>query len=208
MSDHVHVSRHPLLLHHLTRLRDRTTEAPEFRSLVRSLTQLLFYEATHDLQMETVTVETPLAPCQGHRVGDRIGLMPILRAGLGMAEAVLEVLPTARVWHLGLYRDHETLEPVTYYNKLPPSPSIDLSLILDPMLATGGSAIAAIDILKQWGARRIKFLGLIAAPEGVAMLTKTHPDVPLYLGVIDSHLNEKSYIVPGLGDAGDRQFGT
>jgi uracil phosphoribosyltransferase len=208
MNDQVHVSRHPLLLHQLTRLRDRTTEPPEFRALVRRLTQLLFYEATHDLQMETVTVQTPLAPCQGHRVGDRIGLMPILRAGLGMADAVLELLPAACVWHLGLYRDHETLQPVTYYNKLPPSPSIDLSLVLDPMLATGGSAIAAMDILKQWGARRIKFLGLIAAPEGVQALTRTHPDVPLYLGVIDSHLDEKSYIVPGLGDAGDRQFGT
>ena len=158
--------------------------------------------------METVAVQTPLASCQGHRVGDRIGLMPILRAGLGMAEAVQEVLPTAHVWHLGLYRDHETRQPVTYYNKLPPSPSIDLSLVLDPMLATGGSAIAAMDILKQWGATRIKFLGLIAAPEGVEALTKTHPDVPLYLGVIDSHLDERSYIVPGLGDAGDRQFGT
>jgi len=208
MSDQVHVSRHPLLLHQLTRLRDRTTEPPEFRALVRGLTQLLFYEATHDLKMETVTVQTPLAPCQGHRVGDRIGLMPILRAGLGMADAVLELLPAACVWHLGLYRDHETLQPVTYYNKLPPSPSIDLSLVLDPMLATGGSAIAAMDILKQWGARRIKFVGLIAAPEGVRALTRTHPDVPLYLGVIDSHLDEKSYIVPGLGDAGDRQFGT
>jgi uracil phosphoribosyltransferase len=208
MADQVHVSHHPLLLHQLTRLRDRTTEPPEFRALVRGLTQLLFYEATHDLQMETVTVQTPLAPCEGHRVGDRIGLMPILRAALGMAEAVLEVLPSARVWHLGLYRDHETLQPVTYYNKLPPSPSIDLSLVLDPMLATGGSAIAAMDILKEWGARRIKFLGLIAAPEGVRALTHSHPDVPLYLGGIDNHLNEKSYIVPGLGDAGDRQFGT
>jgi uracil phosphoribosyltransferase len=208
MSDQVHVSHHPLLLHQLTRLRDRATEPPEFRSLVRALTQLLFYEATHDLQMEPVTVDTPLAPCRGHRVGDRLGLMPILRAGLGMADAVLEMLPSARVWHLGLYRDHETLQPVSYYNKLPPSPSIDLSLVLDPMLATGGSAIAAMDILKQWGARRIKFLGLIAAPEGVRALTRTHPDVPLHLGVIDSHLDERSYIVPGLGDAGDRLFGT
>jgi uracil phosphoribosyltransferase len=208
MSEQVHVSRHPLLLHHLTRLRDRTTEPPEFRGLVRGLTQLLFYEATHDLLMEEVTVETTLGPCRGHRVGDRIGLVPILRAGLGMVEAVLEVLPTARVWHLGVYRDHETLQPVTYYKKLPPSPTIDLSLVLDPMLATGGSAVAAIDILKQWGARRIKFLGLIAAPEGVRALTERHPDVPLHLAVIDSHLNEKCYIVPGLGDAGDRQFGT
>src|SRR5262249_62434763 len=127
---------------------------------------------------------------------------PTLRAGLGMAEAVLDVLPSVRVWHLGLYRDHETLQPVTYYNKLPPSPSIDLSLVLDPMLATGGSAIAAITLLKQWGARRIKFLGLIAAPEGVEALTTAHPDVPVYLAAIDSHLNESPYIVPGLSDPG------
>jgi len=204
----VHVSRHPLLLHHLTRLRDRSTAPPEFRALVRGLTQLLFYEATHDLRLETVIVDTPLAPCQGHRVSEHIGLMPILRAGLGMAEAVVEVLPTARVWHLGLYRDDKTMQPVTYYNKLPPDLSIDLSLILDPMLATGGSAVAAIDMLKTWGAKQIKFLGLIAAPDGVKALTRAHPDVPLHLAVIDSHLNENRFIVPGLGDAGDRQFGT
>jgi uracil phosphoribosyltransferase len=134
--------------------------------------------------------------------------MPILRAGLGMAEAILEMIPEARVWHLGLYRDHQTLKPVTYYNKLPAEPPIDLSLVIDPMLATGGSAVAAVDILKRWGARRIKFLGLIAAPEGVAALQAAHADVPIHLAAIDSHLDEQSYIVPGLGDAGDRQFGT
>ena len=208
VSDRVHVSGHPLVLHHLTRLRDRTTESETFRALVRSLTQLLFYEATHDLRMEACTVETPLATCQGHRVGDSIGLMPILRAGLGMVDPILEVLPTAHVWHLGLYRDHETMQPVTYYNKLPSDPSIDLSLVLDPMLATGGSAIAAIDMLKKWGAKRIKFLGLIAAREGVAALTRKHPDVLIHLGAIDARLNDRSYIVPGLGDAGDRLFGT
>jgi uracil phosphoribosyltransferase len=204
----VHQSRHPLVLHKLTQLRDQRTEPPVFRGLVRDLTHLLFYEAVQDLVLKPVRVETPLAGCEGRAIGDRVGLMPILRAGLGMCDAVLEVLPEARVWHLGLYRDHETLKPVTYYNKLPPDPMVDLSLVLDPMLATGGSAVAAIDILKKWGARRIKFLGLIAAPEGVRALTESHPDVPVYLAAIDSHLNEKCYIVPGLGDAGDRLFGT
>ena len=129
-------------------------------------------------------------------------------AGLGMAEAIHDIVPVAQVWHLGLYRDHQTLKPVTYYNKLPPQPSITLALVLDPMLATGGSAVAALDILKRWGVRRIKFLGLIAAPEGVAALGKAHPDVPIHLAAVDNHLNDIGYIVPGLGDAGDRQFGT
>jgi uracil phosphoribosyltransferase len=204
----VSVSRHPLVLHKLTLLRSHATEPWTFRALVRELTQLVFHEAMHDLRVEPVTVRTPLGDCAGHRITERIGLMPILRAGLGMAEALVELVPSARVWHLGLYRDHETLQPVTYYNKLPPQPSIDLSLVLDPMLATGGSAVAAVNILKEWGARRIKFLGLIAAPEGVRTLTTAHPDVAVHLAAIDSHLNEQGYIVPGLGDAGDRQFGT
>jgi uracil phosphoribosyltransferase len=204
----VTVSRHPLVLHKLTMLRDAATDAGTFRALVRELTHLLFYEATADLRVDPVTVRTPLGECAGHHITERVGCMPILRAGLGMVEAVLDELPAVRVWHLGVYRDHETLQPVTYYNKLPPSPSIDLSLVLDPMLATGGSAIAAITLLKRWGARRIKFLGLIAAPEGVEALTTAHPDVPVYLAAIDSRLNESAYIVPGLGDAGDRQFGT
>jgi uracil phosphoribosyltransferase len=208
MSAVVHVSRHPLVLHQLTLLRSKTTEPWLFRTLVRGLTQLLFYEAVHDLTLEPVTVQTPLAECRGQRIAERIGLMPILRAGLGMADAILEVVPDAAVWHLGLYRDHQTLQPVTYYNKLPADLRLDLSLVVDPMLATGGSAVAAVSILKQGGARRIKFLGLIAAPEGVRALTAAHPDVPLYLAAIDSHLNEHSYIVPGLGDAGDRQFAT
>jgi uracil phosphoribosyltransferase len=134
--------------------------------------------------------------------------MPILRAGLGMTEAILDLMPSASVWHLGLYRDHETHQPVTYYNKLPPQPNVELSFVLDPMLATGGSAVEAIAILKKWGARQIRFLSLIAAPEGVEALARAHPDVPQFLGVIDSHLNEHCYIVPGLGDAGDRQFAT
>lgn len=204
----VHVSRHPLVLHKLAFLRHRDTEAKIFRELVREISQLLFYEATQDLKLLPIIVPTPLADCPGHQIGERIGLMPILRAGLGMAEAILDIIPAARVWHLGLYRDHETLKPVTYYNKLPPRPDIDLSIVLDPMLATGGSAVAAVTMLKQWGARRIKFLGLIAAPEGVEALRSAHPDVPIHLAAIDSHLDAQSYIVPGLGDAGDREFGT
>jgi uracil phosphoribosyltransferase len=204
----VTVSRHPLVQHKLTRLRDRATEPPQFRALVHDLTQLLFYEATQDLALAPRTVQTPLGPCEGACLSERVGLLPILRAGLGMADAILEVLPAAHVWHLGLYRDHQTLQPVTYYNKLPADLNFDLWLVVDPMLATGGSAVAALDVLKRGGARRIKYLGLIAAPEGVRALSEAHPDVPLYLAAIDSHLDEHSYIVPGLGDAGDRQFGT
>ncbi len=206
--DQVFISRHPLVQHKLTLLRDRTTDPKTFRELVRELAQLLFYEATQDLRLAPRPVQTPLAEYAGSKVADRIGLMPILRAGLGMAEAILDMVPSARVWHLGLYRDHETLRPVTYYHNLPSVPDTDVSLVLDPMLATGGSAVAAIEILKQWGARRIKFLGLIAAPEGVQTVIEAHPDVPIHLAAVDSHLDARSYIVPGLGDAGDRQFGT
>jgi uracil phosphoribosyltransferase len=208
MSSQVFVSRHPLIQHKLALLRSKWTEPKKFRELVREIAQLLFYEATQDLALAPLTVETPLATCAGYEVAERIGIIPILRAGLGMAEAIVDILPTVHVWHLGLYRDHETLQPVTYYNKLPSKLDIDLTIIVDPMLATGGSAVAAVDILKQWGAQRIKFLGLIAAPEGVRALTGAHPDVAIHLAAIDSHLNERGYIVPGLGDAGDRQFGT
>ncbi|MEI6778600.1 MAG: uracil phosphoribosyltransferase [Chloroflexales bacterium] len=206
--DNVYVSTHPLVLHKLALLRSELTKPKKFRELVREIAQLLFYEATQNLSLAPLTVKTPLGPAQGYEVAERIGIMPILRAGLGMSDAVVEILPTVHVWHLGLYRDHETLQPVTYYNKLPAEPDIDLSIIVDPMLATGGSAVAAVDILKNWGAKRIKFLGLIAAPEGVQTLSTAHPDVEIYLAAIDSHLNERGYIVPGLGDAGDRQFGT
>ncbi|NTW01318.1 MAG: uracil phosphoribosyltransferase [Oscillochloris sp.] len=206
--DQVHVSTHPLVLHKLALLRSDVTEPKKFRELVREIAQLLFYEATQDLSLAPLTVQTPLASANGYEVAERVGIMPILRAGLGMSEAIVEILPTVHVWHLGLYRDHETLQPVTYYNKLPAQPDIDLSIIVDPMLATGGSAVAAVDILKRWGAKRIKFLGLIAAPEGVETLTQAHNDVDIYLAAIDSYLNEHGYIVPGLGDAGDRQFGT
>jgi uracil phosphoribosyltransferase len=208
MADHVYVSTHPLVLHKLTLLRSRLTEPKKFRELVREIAQLLFYEATADLELAPLTVETPLADSPGHEIAEQIGLIPILRAGLGMSEAILDIVPTAHVWHLGLYRDHNTLQPVTYYNKLPAEPDIDLSIVVDPMLATGGSAVAAVDILKAWGARRIKFLGLIAAPEGVQTLAEAHPDVAIHLAAVDNGLNEKGYIMPGLGDAGDRQFGT
>ncbi len=204
----VHVSTHPLVQHKLTLLRRKETEPKKFRELVREITQFLIYEATADLELVDKTVETPLAIYHGKEIGERIGLVPILRAGLGMVEPVLEMIPTVRVWHLGLYRDTKTLEPVSYYNKLPPQADVDLCLILDPMLATAGSATAAVDVLKEWGAQRIKFLGLIAAPEGVKRLSEAHPDVPIHLAAIDSHLNDHAYIVPGLGDAGDRQFGT
>jgi uracil phosphoribosyltransferase len=204
----VQVSHHPLLLHKLAQLRDQATPPPVFRQLVREITHLLLYEACQDIRLRPWTVQTPLASCTGQAIAETIGIMPILRAGLGMAEAVLEMIPGARVWHLGLYRDHETCQPVTYYNKIPPGASVDLSLIVDPMLATGGSAVAAIDIIKKLGAHRIKYLGLIAAPEGVDALTSAHPDVGVYLAAIDSHLDEHAYIVPGLGDAGDRQFAT
>ncbi|MCI0455591.1 MAG: uracil phosphoribosyltransferase [Gemmataceae bacterium] len=204
----VHVSQHPLLLHRLALLRNRDTPPRAFRQLVREMAQMLFFEATHDLRLSTETVQTPLAECTGHQIAEALGLVPILRAGLGMAEAILDMVPTAQVWHLGLYRDHQTARPVTYYNKLPSRPAIDLAFVMDPMLATGGSAVAALDILKGWGLRRIKFLGLIAAPEGVEALHSSHPDVPIYLAALDSHLNADKYIVPGLGDAGDRQFAT
>ena len=199
---------HPLVQHKLTLLRRVETEPKRFRELVREITQFLVYEATADLRLADKQIETPLAPYTGKEIGERIGLVPILRAGLGMVDPVLEMILTVRVWHLGLYRDTKTREPVSYYSKLPPQADIDLCLILDPMLATAGSAVAAVDVLKQWGAQRIKFLGLIAAPEGVQRLVTAHPDVPIHLASVDERLDDHAYIVPGLGDAGDRQFGT
>ena len=204
----VHVADHPLVRHRVGLLRHQETSCPQFRSLVYEIAQYLFYEATRDLQTRAITVPTPLAECPGEAIAERVGLIPVLRAGLGMANAMLDAMPEAAVWHLGLFRDHQTLKPVTYYNKLPPNHGLDLALVIDPMLATGGSAIAAVDILKAAGVPRVKFIGLIAAPEGVSAMQAAHPDVSLFLAAIDSHLNENGYIVPGLGDAGDRQFGT
>ena len=204
----LHVSKHPLVLHKLTRLRDKTTPSPTFRTLVAEIAQVLFTVALDGVRLRTVSVTTPLATCEGHEIADRIGLVPVLRAGLGMANALHHSLPEATVWHLGIYRDHETLKPKTYYNKLPVSHGLDVAFVLDPMLATGGSANAAIDILKAAGVPRIVFIGLIAAPEGIAALQAAHPEVAIYLGARDERLNEIGYILPGLGDAGDRQFGT
>jgi uracil phosphoribosyltransferase len=208
MPPEVHISRHPLLLHWLALLRNHHTEPKRFRELVREMAQLLFVEATQDLKLAEIRVQTPLAECAGREIDEAIGLVPILRAGLGMAEAILDLVPSAQVWHLGLYRDHHTRRPVTYYNMLSATPKVDLCFVVDPMLATGGSAVEAVDILKRWGIKRIKFLGLIAAPEGVKALHGAHPEVAIHLAALDSHLNEHSYIVPGLGDAGDRQFAT
>lgn len=204
----IFVSEHPLILHKLTILRDKNTDSTQFRQLVHELGMMLGYEATRDLSIVPRSVETPMGPAQGGDLSERVGLVPILRAGLGMVSGLWEIMPSAEVWHIGLYRDEKTLRPVEYYNKLPVSPSVQMCLILDPMLATGGSAIATTDILKKWGTNRIKFVGLIAAPEGIEALQKAHPDVEIYVGAVDERLNEIGFIVPGLGDAGDRQFGT
>ncbi len=204
----LHVSQHPAVLHKLAILRDEGTEPKKFREVVRELSWLLGYEALADVGVKPRDITTPMEPMTAHELGERIGLVPILRAGLGMVDAMLELMPTAQVWHLGLFRDERTLRPVEYYNKLPDSATVDLCLILDPMLATGGSATAAIEVLKKWGAVRIKLVNLIAAPEGVAAVAAAHPDVAIHCAALDRSLNEKGYIQPGLGDAGDRQFGT
>ena len=204
----LHVSQHPAVRHKLGILRDEKTEPKKFREVVRELSWLMGYEALADARTRPIDVPTPIEVMQGEELADRIGFIPILRAGLGMVDAFLELMPTAQVWHLGLFRDERTLRPVEYYNKLPNSATVDLCLILDPMLATGGSATAAIEVLKRWGAVRIKLVNLIAAPEGVEAVSKAHPDVEIYTAALDRQLNEKGYIMPGLGDAGDRQFGT
>jgi uracil phosphoribosyltransferase len=204
----LHVSQHPAVRHKLAVLRDERTEPKKFREVVRELSWLLGYEALADAHMRRLDIETPIEPMAAEELADRIGLIPILRAGLGMVDAMLELMPTAEVWHLGLFRDERTLRPVEYYNKLPDTSTVDLSLILDPMLATGGSATAAIEVLKKWGAVRIKLVNLIAAPEGVQAVLTAHPDVEIYSAALDRQLNDKGYIMPGLGDAGDRQFGT
>ena len=206
--NNVYPSTHPLVAHKITRLRDYQTEPKKFRELVRELAALLAYEATADLVVRPVKVQTPLAEADGFDLLERIGLVPILRAGLGMVEGVWELMPSAEVWHIGLYRDERTLKPVAYYNRLPIEPTVSDCLILDPMLATGGSAVATVDILKKWGVRKIKFLGLIASPEGIEVLHNAHPDVAIHIAAIDQGLNDHAYILPGLGDAGDRQFGT
>jgi uracil phosphoribosyltransferase len=207
-SRNVFQSNHPMVAHKVTKLRDLSTEPKKFRELIREIAALLGYEATLDLKTKPVKVMTPLEEADGQELEQRVGLVPILRAGLGMVEGIWELMPSAEVWHIGLYRDERTLEPVQYYNKLPVEPTVSVCLILDPMLATGGSAVATVDILKQWGVQRIKFVGVIGAPEGIDALHKKHPEVPIHLAAIDEGLNDHAYILPGLGDAGDRQFGT
>ncbi len=204
----VYISNHPLIQHKLSILRDKNTRPKEFRALVSELGTLLCYEATRDLPLVTKEIETPLMKMTSNKVRARIALVPILRAGLGMVDGIWNLIPNAVVIHLGLYRDEETLKPVEYYNKLPKYHKVDRCLILDPMLATGGSAIATADVLKGWGAKNIKFVGLIGAPEGISALQTAHPDIDVHLAAIDEKLNDHGYILPGLGDAGDRQFGT
>ena len=201
--------RHPLVQHKLTMLRNRGTPTKIFKELVDEIAMLMAYEATSDLTLEAVEVETPLEQTSGWRVsGKKLTLVPILRAGLGMVEGILRLVPAARVGHIGLYRDHDTLEPVDYYFKVPGDAAERDFFVLDPMLATGGSAAAAVTSLKRAGAKSIRFLCLVAAPEGVRRLERAHPDVPIYCASLDRELNELGYILPGLGDAGDRLFGT
>jgi uracil phosphoribosyltransferase len=204
----VYESKHPLVRHKLTILRQTDTGVRRFRELVWELTTLLAYEALADLALAEKSVTTPLDQAAGHVLADRVALVPVLRAGLGMVDPIWNLLPEAQVGHIGLYRDEETLQPVEYYSKLPTANQVDLCLLLDPMLATGGSAVAACKILKRHGIRHIKYLGLIAAPEGIAQLHGTHPDVDIHIAAADCCLNDRGYIVPGLGDAGDRLFGT
>ena len=201
--------RHPLVRHKLTLLRDRRTPTKIFKELVDEIAMLMAYEATSDLALAPAPVETPLEPTTGEQVsGKKLTLVPILRAGLGMVEGILRLVPAARVGHIGLYRDHSTLEPVDYYFKVPGDAAERDFFVLDPMLATGGSAASAVASLKRAGASRIKFLCLVAAPEGVRRLTEAHPDVTVYAAALDRELNAQGYILPGLGDAGDRLFGT
>jgi uracil phosphoribosyltransferase len=209
MDKQVFVMDHPLIQHKLTFLRDKNTGSKEFRELVGEIAMLMCYEATRDLPLKETTIETPMGIAKTQVIaGRKLAFVPILRAGLGMVDGVLEMVPAAKVGHIGLYRDHETLQPVEYYSKLPLDINERDVIVLDPMLATGGSGIDAITIIKRSNPKSIKFMCIIAAPEGIKALTEAHPDVQLYCAAVDDHLNEVGYIVPGLGDAGDRIFGT
>jgi len=205
----VHVFDHPLIQHKLTYIRDKNTGTKEFRELVDEVATLMAFEATRDLPLDEVEIETPVERTKSKVIsGKKLGIVPILRAGIGMVDGILKLIPAAKVGHVGLYRDPESLKPVEYYVKLPNDVEERDFIVVDPMLATGGSAVEAIHSLKKRGAKHIKFMCLIAAPEGVDALTKAHPDVDIYIAALDEKLNEKGYIVPGLGDAGDRLFGT
>jgi uracil phosphoribosyltransferase len=200
---------HPLIQHKLSILRDRETSTRDFKQLVGEIATLMAYEATKDLATEPVDIDTPLERMSGRQVaGKKLTLVPILRAGLGMVDGIAQLIPSARVGHIGLYRDHDTLKPVDYYFKIPADEVARDFYVLDPMLATGGSAVAAVSALKDAGARRIRFLSIVAAPEGVARMLAAHPEVPIFTAALDRQLNEHGYILPGLGDAGDRLFGT
>lgn len=204
----VHISSHPVMAHKMTALRDRNTEPREFYRLVKEIGALLAYEATASLALEDTTIETPLEATRGYRLAGGIGVTPILRAGLGLAEGFREVISDAQIWHLGLRRDERTLQALEYYNQLPHKVNLQVCYAVDPMLATGGSAIDAINILKHRGVPRLSYVGIIAAPYGLLKLVQTHPDIDIYIAALDERLNDYGYIVPGLGDAGDRQFGT
>jgi uracil phosphoribosyltransferase len=204
----VHISQHPVMAHKMTKLRDKNTSTAEFYRLVKEIGSLLAYEATESLLLEPSLIDTPLCSMVGSQLAGGIGVTPILRAGLGLAEGFREVIPDVQIWHLGLRRDENTLQAMEYYNQLPLSVNFQVCYAVDPMLATGGSAIDAITILKHRGVPRISYIGIIAAPYGLLRLTQTHPDVDIYIAALDAELNDYGYIVPGLGDAGDRQFGT
>ena len=205
----VHVIDHPLIQHKLTFVRDKNTSSKDFRALLQEIAMLMGYEVTRDLPLEEVQIETPVGPATTKVItGKKLAIIPILRAGLGMVDGLLNLVPSARVGHIGLYRDPETLKPVEYYCKLPSDADERILILVDPMLATGGSASAALTFLKQRGCTQIKLMCLIAAPEGIEAIQKAHPDIDIYVAAVDEKLNDHAYIVPGLGDAGDRLFGT
>ncbi len=208
MDNMVHIMSHPLITHKLSIMRDKNTSVKDFRECAHEVALLIGYEATKELKLEDYEIETPIRKTIGKRIQRQVALVPILRAGLGMVDAIMDLIPASKIGHIGLYRNEETLEPVEYYCKLPTDISERQVLVLDPMLATGGSAVAAINFIKNRGAKNIKFVCIIAAPEGIKTLRKAHPDVEIFCGALDEGLNENGYIVPGLGDAGDRLFGT
>ncbi len=204
----LHVLKHPLITHKLTQMRKKQTGTKDFRQNLDEIAGLMAYEITRDLPVQKVQIETPVQPCETYELEKEIILVPILRAGLGMVNGICNLVPTVKVAHVGLYRDEETLEPHVYFEKYPKSIKDSIVMIVDPMLATGGSANAAIEMVKKQGAKSIRLVCLVGAPEGVATVEKEHPDIDIYLAALDEKLNEKGYIVPGLGDAGDRIFGT
>ncbi|MEG0874530.1 MAG: uracil phosphoribosyltransferase [Clostridiales bacterium] len=208
MNNNVHIMNHPLISHKITMLRDKNTTVKDFRQLVYEISLLMGYEATKNLPLEDINIETPLTKTVGKVISQKVAIIPILRAGLGMVDGILDLMPAAKVGHIGLHRDHETLKPVEYYCKLPRDIAKHKVIVVDPMLATGGSSAAAISFIKERGGKDIKLMCIIGSPEGVKIMEEAHPDVEIYVGALDERLNEKGYILPGLGDAGDRIYGT